>query len=337
MTKATFIKAVCLALLIGTVATAQPPGERPGFMRRGLFGDWQIQIQFGERQMPSILAFSRDEERNLTAQMISFWGLTDLQDVKFEEGKLSFVQVVQFGDNEFRSDFSGTVEEGKLTGTMSSDRGDSEVTGQRAPRTSRAVGDWQMKYRVGERDVTGTLAIRANKEGVLSAQWQSERGESKIADLQFERRTLSFKRTSTFGDRTFESTFEGTLGRDGLTGVFKSERGEIQVEGTLANAPAIGDWIFSIEGERGTRKQRLRVNADMTGLYGTLPIEKVSIKDGQVSFKVVSRFGDREFETSFAGKLAEQKLTGELTTPRGTNKVTAAKVVRRFPGRRPTQ
>jgi len=318
---------ICLATV--TCAAAQPSG-RPGPWR--LFGDWQVKVQFGERQMDAIIAFSRDSESNLTAQWIGAWGVTDLKDVKFEENKLSFVQTVQFRENEFTSTFTGAIEEGKLTGTLSSDRGESKVEGQRAPRIPRAVGDWEVKFRIGERDVTTTLALRANKEGQLTGEWQSQWGEHKITDLAYERGNLTFKRNSKFQDREMESTFEGTLRGNELSGVMKSERGEIQVEGSRVNAALIGTWNLEVVSERGPRKQRLRVNPDMTGLYGTVPVKKVNVKDGKVDFLMVRQFGDQTMEMTFAGKLAESKLTGELTTSRGTRKITGTKVVR--PSRR---
>ena len=67
----------------------------------------------------------------------------------------------------------------------------------------------------------------------------------------------------------------------------------------------------------------------MSGMYGATPIEKINLEDSQVSFKIVLEFGDRKFEMDFAGKLEDSKLTGELTTSRGTQKVTGTKVVRR--------
>jgi hypothetical protein len=50
-------------------------------------------------------------------------------------------------------------------------------------------------------------------------------------------------------------------------------------------------------------------------------------------FTMTTEFGDQTYEMTFAGKLAESKLTGETTTSRGTQKITGTKVARRF-GRR---
>jgi hypothetical protein len=335
MKKQTLIKAVlCCALLVLVMVTAQVWGGSSRPRRGGFYGDWLVKMTFGERQMESILSFSRDSEGNRTGQWISFWGMNELKDVKFEENQLSFVQVFRFGENESTSTFKGTIEEGKLSGTISSDRGESKLEGARMPRTPRAVGSWEMKYKIGEREITGTLVIKADKERNLTGQWQSERGEHEITDLAYERGNLKFKRTSKFGERQWESTFEGTLSRDALTGAFKSERGEIAAEGKLKGASLIGTWVLEIVSERGTRKQRLRVNPDLSALYGSMPLKKVNLEDGKVSFKLVMEFGDRKFESSFEGKLEGSNLTGEMTTSRGTRKVKGTKVVRTFRGRR---
>jgi hypothetical protein len=47
-----------------------------------------------------------------------------------------------------------------------------------------------------------------------------------------------------------------------------------------------------------------------------------------VDFLMVMEFGDQSFEMRFNGKLEDSKLTGELTTSRGSQKITGTKVVR---------
>jgi len=324
--------ALLLSVAVVIPAAAQQSAESQRRAQWRLYGDWDVKFEFGERQMNAIIALSRDAEGNWAAQWISFWGVIDLKDVKLEENKLGFVQVVRFGDNEFTSNFTGTIEDEKLTGVLSSDRGDSKVEGQRSRRIPRAVGDWEVNFKVGERDVTTTLVVRADKENNLTGEWQSEWGEHQISEIAYERGNLTFKRKSKFQEREFESTFEGTVRGDALSGTMKSEMGDIAVTGERIGAPLIGTWNLEIAGERGTRKQRLRVNGDMTGLYGTLPIKKVNLKDGRVDFTLVTEFGDQTYEMQFDGKIQESKLTGEMTTSRGTRKITGTKVVR--PSRR---
>ena len=329
MKRDTFSKVVLCGSLLTLVLLAVPTAAQPP-RGGGIFGDWQVEVPFGERQMDVILSFTRDAEGNWAGQWVSAWAMNELKDVKLEDGNLSFVHTARFGDNEFTSNFKGKIEEGKLTGVLSSNRGDVDVTGQRAPRTPRAVGNWEMKFTIGDRDVTTNLVITTNKDRQLAAEWKSQWGEHEITDLAYERRNLSFKRKSKFQDREFESTFEGAFEGDTLVGTIKSEMGNVEAKGTRVGGAAIGTWNLEVTGEWGTVGQRLRVNTDMTGIYGTIPVKQIKLNGDQVSFGMVVPFRDQEFTMDFAGKIQDEKLTGEMTTSRGTQKITGSKVVRRM-------
>ena len=310
--------------------TRRPTRGRGGW---GVYGDWDVKMDFNGTEYRSILSFSRDKEGKLTGHWISFWGMNELKDIKFEDDKLSFVQTYPARDGQSRtSKFAGTIKEGKVSGTVSSDRGDNKLEGKRSKRTSRAVGNWAMKMKTGGQEFTSMFVVTADKEGKLGAKWQSERGEHTITDVKYERGKLTFKRKSKTQERQWESAFEGNVRRDTLNGVFKSERGEVTAEGKQIGASLIGKWDLEIESDRGNRKQRLQVNPDMSGLYGTIAIKKVYLKGDKVSFKTVMEFGERKYEISFEGKIEKSGLTGELTTSRGTRKIKGTKVVR--PSRR---
>jgi hypothetical protein len=335
MKQQAFFKAIlCCSLIVLIMLSAQVSAQSSRSRGRGLYGDWQVKVDYDGRQFESILSFSRDSEGNQTGSWISFMGLSELKDIKYEEGQLSFAWSRRNREGETTtSNFKGTVEEGKLFGTLSSDRGEFKLQGMRSPRVSRAVGSWAMKYNIGDREITSTLVIKADKEGNLTAQWQGRRSKSEITDLQYERGDLTFKRKSTYQDTQRESAFEGTVRGDTLSGVMKSERGEIEVEGKLIGGSLIGTWNLEVTSERDTRKQRMRVNPDMSGLYGAIPIKKINLEDGKVDFLTVLEFGDQSFEIRFEGKLDDSKLTGELTSERGSQKIKGTKVIRTFRGR----
>ena len=333
MKRQTFFKAVLYcSLMVLIMLSVQVRAQSSRSRGRGLYGDWLVKVDYDGRQFESILSFSRDTEGNQTGNWISFLGLSELKDIKYEEGQLSFAWSLRNRDGETStSNFKGKIEEGKLSGTLSSDRGEFKLQGGRSPRVSRAVGSWAMKYNIGDREITSTLVIKADKEGNLTGQWEGRRSKSEITDLQYERGNLTFKRKSTYQDRQRESAFEGTIRVDTLSGVMKSERGEIKVEGKLIGGSLIGTWNLEVTSEQwGTRKQRLRVNPDMSGLYGAIPVKKVNLEGNQVSFKIVLEFGDQRFEMDFEGKLDDSKLTGELTSERGSQKVKGTKVIRTF-------
>ncbi|MCZ6796202.1 MAG: hypothetical protein O7J95_21535 [Planctomycetota bacterium] len=301
--------------------------------RDGLFGDWRVKMDFNGREWESILAFSRGREGKRTGQWISLWGVSDLKDVSFEDGKLSFAHSRQGRDGQtITSKFTGTVKRRNLTGTLSSERGEVSVTGTRSRYVPRAVGNWETKFTIGDRAITNKLVVTADEKGKVAVDWQSDRVKHKISAVSFKQGKLTFKTDSKMDDRQWQSTFEGTFQRGKYSGVIKSDRGETPVEGKLLGAPLIGTWNLDVSSDRGDRKQRFRVFPDMSGLFGATPIKKVQLEDGEVSFKISLEFGDQTYDLEFKGKLHEGSLTGEITTSRGTSKVTGKKVQRR--GRR---
>ena len=322
MKQSAFRKAVGFLAFIVLVSICVP--VTAGTAKRGIQGDWQITMDFNGRQVDSILSFSSDKDGKLTGQSIGF-GVSELEDIKHEGSQLSFVQVNRFGDNEFRSTFTGTIERGKLSGTISSDRGESQVEGKRLRRMPMAAGTWQVKFNVGDREVSSTLVIKADENNNLNAEWQSQWGQHEITEVTFKKGKLTFKRTSKIQDREWESSFEGTVKGHKLTGTIKSERGDIALEGQRDGGALIGKWDLELTSDRGTRKQVLQVNPDLSGLYGASPISKIDLEGDQVSFKVVRMFRDQESETTFKATLDGRKLTGERVSSRGTQTVTGQK------------
>jgi len=324
------LKVVLVGLLVVSFVLPVQASAQSRSRRGGLYGDWQIKMQFGENEWESILAFSRNQE-GYTGQWITSFGIIELKDVKFEDNKLSYTQTTRFGGPERTSKFTGAIEQGELSGLLIGEDRETEIKGKRAPRTPRGVGSWEMKIKAGEREYTGTLTITADKEGNLGGTWKSPRGESKVSDLKYQDRKLTFKRVIQRDSGQMEMTFEGTLGYTSLEGVFKSDRGEAPTTGTRLGAALIGTWNLDVESERGARKQRLRVNSDLSALYGSTLIKKINLDGDKVSFKYVLTFNDQDYETSFEGKIADSKLTGEVKTSRGTSKVTGTRRASRRP------
>ena len=319
----TSLKTVCLLLLFLAISSQAIAGQQK---RRGITGDWEITMDFNGQKVTSILSFSQDKEGKLSGKWIAFWGVVELRDINYEENKLSFKQTSRFRDNEFSSDFSGVIQRGKLSGTLSNDRGEFKVEGKRLRRMPMAMGSWEMKYKIGERDITTMLVVKADDAGKPVAEWQSQWGEHQITDVKFKSGKLTFQRKSKFQDQEFESTFEGTVKGPKLSGVFKTERGEIAVEGTRVGGALVGLWELEITGENRNSKQLLRINPDLSAMFGPIAIKKVNLDDNKIAFKTDLEFGDRKIEIGFIGQLEGRKLIGELTNSRGSRQVTGQKI-----------
>lgn len=151
---------------------------------KDVVGDWRLErlgepAAGGQRggMMSSILSLSQDKDGKLVGRIIGMWGITDLDNVKFENDKLSYSQTMRMRDNEFVSQFSGTLRDGKLSGMVSSQRGDVEMVGTRIPTPPAIVGNWEITTTRGEQQMITVLSVSADKDGKLSATWTPQRGQ----------------------------------------------------------------------------------------------------------------------------------------------------------------
>ncbi len=289
-------------------------------------GEWEMTMELGGRQRLVTLTIAKGPDGTLSGK----WGSSELSNVRFDGTRLSFTRTLRMGDREFTSNYTGTLKDGKIIGIMSSDRGEFAADGARVKPKSPALGQWDMQYKVGDRDITGRLAVSQRSDGALEGEWISERGEHTITNVKFQNGKLTFDRTSTFGDRQWESSFEGTVAGDRLTGAFKSQRGEIPAGGERFGAPVIGKWELTTTSDRGTRTRTLTIYADLTGRYesfgGEIPIKDLKLEGNRMTFTIETGFGDQTFTMDFKAEIKGKTLAGTVTSPRGTSEVSGKKL-----------
>ena len=307
--------------------------------------------------MASILSLSRNKDGKLTGQMIGMMGITDLNDVKFENGTLTFSQTMRMRQEEAVSTFTGTLKEGKLVGTQTSPRGEMAMEGTPILPPPAIVGNWEITSTRGDRQMVTILSVTTDEDGKFAATWQpqrpqgqeqgqpqqadrpqGQRGFGELSDVQYKDGKLTFTRRSMRRTQQQDqqqdqqqervSTYVLTAKGDVLTGTVTSQQGERPIEGKRAAAsPVVGTWMLTVTSERGERTQRLVVCPDMTALYGATPVEAVTCENNAVSFKITMGFGDRTFETTFKGTLDGDKLTGQLSSTGQNDQVFTQEVV----------
>ncbi|MHC4521667.1 MAG: SAM-dependent methyltransferase, partial [Planctomycetota bacterium] len=302
--------------------------------RDPLVGDWRIESAYDGRQMVSVVSLSRGKDGELAGQWISLWGVTELGNIRFEGNKLSFTRTRRFRDRESTSNFAGTVEKAKLAGIVSSERGESRVTGQRIRGIRKPVGEWEATVRVNGQEYAARLAVQAQKKGRLAASWESDWGEHEITDVAFKKGKLAFKRRSKVQDRQWDSAFEGTITGHALSGTFTGGGESVPLEGKRVGAALVGTWDLKITSDSGSRSQRLKVYPDLTGMYGPLGVDRVRLEANRVSFETVAEFGDQKFDVRFTGTLDGGTLRGEVASARGSRSVEGVKRTRK-PARKP--
>lgn len=312
-----------LSFIVAVLLTAL---SLPAFAEMDVTGDWLLKSDFEGREFESILSLSKNKEGKLAGQWIGFMGVNDAQDLKVTDTQVSFKIVNRFGDNEMTTNFTGTIKDGVLSATMSSDRGDYNMKGKKMPPVPDIVGTWEFKTTRREREMITTIIIKQDKEGKMAVDWKTQRGESAISDVNYTDNKLTFKRTSTFNDQQRTSEYQFTASGNAITGVQKTERGDREMSGTRIGGELIGKWDLTLASDRGDRKQILWIYPDMSARYGAERLETISIENNAIQFKMVRSFGDRTFQSEFKGKLEDGKLTGEIASDWGSQTITGKKV-----------
>jgi len=308
-------------------ASTLPESARIG--GKELYGDWQIKADPCDRMGGSIISFAADTEGRLIGQWINSRGFSELEDVRFKGNSVTFTQTARFPKETFKGYFAGAIEGDKLSGNLTHGGKQSKMEGNRRPMIPLAAGIWDMKFKTKDGESAAVLAVKAGKDGSLSAEWQKIEGEHKITDVDCVANKLTFKSATKVNDTENVCSFEGTITiepkTDTLAGVCKIEANEMPVEGKRIGSELIGTWILDVAAPWGNSRQRLKINRDMSGMYGVTPVEKITLEGDKVTFKVTPEFGRMRFEMDFVGKLDGSKLTGELKNPRGSQTVTGKK------------
>ncbi len=145
------------------------------------------------------------------------------------------------------------------------------------------------------------LSFGADSEGKLTGQWINSKQLTELGDVRFKDGAITFCQPAQSRKEIINGYFAGTIEGNRISGTVTCAGNKSHIEGrriqkTNGNTmPAeanglgsqlIGNWILNSKVKWGSPKQRLKVNPDMSGLYGTTPISKITLDGDKVSFKV---------------------------------------------------
>jgi len=99
-------------------------GDFPANGKRGhgaFVGKWHLTINSDQG--------TRTQRLTILPDLTARFGAMPIKTLEFEDREVSFDMTLPMGDNEYNLSFKGKLEARKLTGTLTSDQGTSDVTG----------------------------------------------------------------------------------------------------------------------------------------------------------------------------------------------------------------
>lgn len=218
-----------------------------------------------------------------------------LVDVKVDGEKLTFTQTGDMGGQSFEMPFTGTINGDKIEGAFTSSFGGGDMVATATRKSAvEIVGAWEFEMAMGPRrggagpggeaaapdggaeaPRTRTVTVTFAKSGDgYTATWEQQMPqgtgagagpgggagpmgamEVEVIDIQLDGKNLSFTQSITFGERSFESTFTGTVEGDAITGTMaRGMGGDTPFNGKRKGADDVLVGTWSIEMPMGGRR-----------------------------------------------------------------------------------
>ncbi len=316
------------ALALSTVANAQGP-----------VGVWTTKMDFNGNIREATLTIAKGAGDALSGTWSSARGESELTNVVFQAGTLSFLRNVSFNGQDFEIAFEGKIEGDTLKGALITDFGEMEVTGTRAAVPTKVegatllVGTWNGTSAILGRTTSWALVVAED----LSAVVETEGGSMAVRDLALKGDKLSYVLAVASKGQKFELAFAGTLSQSTFSGRYSLPGlGEI-AEVTAAKAETkpkadtkakdkatdtetavmVGTWTLVGESDMGRQESSMVINADLTGSvdfgeFGVFKLDYVEVKGDLLGWGVAADFGEQQVYIEFEGRLDGEKFTGSL-------------------------
>jgi hypothetical protein len=197
-----------------------------------------------------------------------------------------------------------------------------------AGSANRAIqGDWRLMIDIDGQQVPSILALSKNIDGTLKGEWLCFWGITKLRDIKYERRELSFEMTIRLDEGDTDTKFAGSVKQGELSGAFSNNTGIYQAQGKrVKRIPmAAGTWETKLKvGDREFNSDIIikmdaqgKLSADWKSQYGEHEVSNVQFKTGKLTFDRKSSIQDRKWESQFEGTIKAHTLSGTIKSDRG--------------------
>ena len=220
------IKQVFTVLSLAAIVVLAPGA----FAASDFVGEWTIENERQGQVFTSKLVIT-ETGGVLSATMEGRRGVNDLDDVKVADGKITFTRNINRQGQEFSIQYTASIQDGKMVGTVTTPRGERPFEALRAAAANVSfVGKWDVEFEVQGNSITAVLAITESDEG-LKGTWTSQRGETVLSNLKSEGGALSFTRKLDMQGQEMTLENKATIVDGKLTGTIVSPMGEIPFTG----------------------------------------------------------------------------------------------------------
>ncbi len=186
------------------------------------------------------------------------------------------------------------------------------------------TGTWKWSFETQSgQTMQSTLKLKLADDKLSGALVGRDGTETPIKDASLKENQISFTVVRERNGQQMTSKYTGKIAGDTIKGKIETERdGQTRTrdwEAKRETANASGTWKWTFEVPNGpTFEPSVKLTQDGDKLTGSLtmgdserPISEGTIKNGEISFKVLSKRDDRDVTSNYKGKLSGDTIKGK--------------------------
>ncbi len=282
-------------------------------LKSAFLGDWHLQLEEEGKKKPVLLLINRLSNSKLQGEWVDSQRAQKHVEIK-EQDKNIKLSIPTSG---MAWECLLKLNNDSLSGKLNTDKKTYMVRGKKIPTVDTAEGRWAMFY---TRDkITTSLLIKKGSQGQLTGNILRNGKTESLKSFNYSNRQVAFTWIQQDGT---PYTYKGKLGSSSvLNGSLKIPGKEASFAMIRVGYEYMGTWDIQLRSKTLKFSQRLKINPDLSGWFGALPIRDVISTKDSVSFKVkvpYSIMADSPkaqgfMELQFEGKAKDGKLSGKLT------------------------
>ena len=281
-------------------------------------GEWSMVMDFQGQEVPGTMTITEADGGGIAGVWTDDGGDTELVDVTFEGGTLTFTRSVDYQGDTFDIEYSGTIDGDSITGAFTTPAGDLETSGTRGGGSGDVglAGNWtlQVDSQLGDNEREFNVADD------MTAVYVVEGEEFEVEDLELDGDAVTFSVTLSLQGQEAMLDFEGELDGDSLTGeLFMDGNSVAEVDGSRAGGGGgitPGVYALTVDSQIGEFQHKLTVNDDGSMVYESDGEEteptNVEVEGSDVYFEVTVNADGQSFDLEFEGAFEDGKLEGEF-------------------------
>lgn len=284
-----------------------------GYAAEDPVGDWKGEGPRGE----FTITIDKDADGKLTGEMVTGRGANDLSNFESDGANLSFTNLLEFNGQSVELNFAGKISANTFTGTISTPRGEREVSLTRAVTgVAGLVGTWKLTGESQYGPMDHTLTVGDDGAGTYGSNGDT----SKVTNLEVDGTNVAFSMTVFGGGNSYDMSFKGSYNDNALTGDLMSQNGSSFTKLTAPRMKGLAQWAgtWNLKGEAqfGPMEHILIIAPDGKATYGSndevSDVTNVKIDGNKIDFDMTVYGGPGSYDVAFKGNFDGDNLVGDI-------------------------